>query len=746
MSAARAFLLSATLLSLGALAQPAVLAGGAQTARPLPPGLIQKGNVVMMQPVDSGTNSGPTFNGEHHEGLIHVLSAADNDLYERAFDAADSGDWTGAKGIASQGHDATAERLIQWRYLLDKDSGASFSEIDQFLRNNPNWPAKETLFARAEAAMDPNMDPRAVIAWFSGRDPVSGIGRVRLGEALVATGAQASGRDLIRAGWITGTFDPSTEYQVIQNHGDILTPDVDTQRINTLLWNGDVTTARRELSRVPSDAQAVASARITMQTMSSPHAAENVPASLRNDTGLLFDRARAARRAGMTDAAATYLRQLRSAEAARMNEDTWWVELNLNIRQAIKDGNYRMAYGLASDNGMSSGQNFAEAEFLAGFIALRYLKEPKTALTHFQKLTAAVTRPISRARGHYWQGRAYEDAGELASAYREYRAAAQNQETFYGQLALAKIDSTPTLHVNDAPSDTAAAKAAFDSDDLVPAIRILADLGEVSMLRTFALRDIEVHPAPGHVKLLCQMLTDMGFRDIALRVAKTVAFTGALQLAYTHPVIAMPPHVGSAASPEPAFTLGVIRQETEFDQYAVSGAGAVGIMQLLPSTARNTANAASLNYSVSSLISDQTYNMQIGMAELGNDFSDWKNSYILAAAEYNAGPGNVNKWLASYGDPRGGTDPIDWIELIPFNETRNYVQRVIENMEVYRNRLAGRDQPLRIVQDLSKNSVASMKTLAYTPKPGDSAAPSQSLVPSPRPRSGSNGADTGASR
>lgn len=740
MSASRLCLLSALLLLGGTQihAQPAVPAGSSPPVRPLPNGLIQKGNVIMMQPVDSGANSGPTFNGEHHEGLIHVLGNDDHNLYERAFDAADSGDWTGAKGIAGQGHDPTAAKLIQWRYLLDKNSGASFAEIDQFLRNNPNWPARDTLFARAEAAMDPNMDSHQVIAWFGSRDPVSGIGRIRLGEALVATGAVARGKDLIRAGWITGTFDPQTQYQIIQNHGDVLTPDVDIQRVNNQLWNGDITDARQQLSRLPGDAQSVASARITMQTTSSPHAAESVPASLQNDTGLLFDRARAARRAGMTDAAAQYMRQVNSHEAARVSEDNWWVELNLNIRQQIKDHNYKLAYDLAADNGMSSAQNFAEAEFLAGFIALRYLHEPRIALTHFQKLVAGVTRPISRARGYYWQGRAYEDAGDLASAYRAYSTAAQRAETFYGQLALAKIDSTPTLHVIDQPGDAIAAKPDFDNDDLVPAIRILADLGEVSMLRTFALRDIEVHSGPGHVRLLCQMLTDMGFRDIALRVAKTAAFTGTLQLAYTHPVIAIPQSAGSAVRPEPAFTLGIVRQETEFDQYAVSGAGAVGIMQLLPSTARGTANAAGINYNASSLVSDQDYNMQIGMAELGNDFSDWNNSYILAAAEYNAGGGNVNKWLASYGDPRGGTDPIDWIELIPFNETRNYVQRVIENMEVYRNKLAGRDQPLRIVQDLSKTPVASMKPLAYSPKPGDAAGTAQSSTPVPSPRPGAD--------
>ncbi|HEX4535170.1 MAG TPA: lytic transglycosylase domain-containing protein [Rhizomicrobium sp.] len=700
----------------------------------LPAGLIRQGNVIMMAPVSS-SDSGPYINGEHHESSIRYLSAADHDIYERAFDAASSGDWTGAKGIADQGHDATARRLIQWRYLLDKNSGASFSEIDQFLRNNPSWPARDTLFARAENALDPQMDPHAVVAWFGTRAPVTGIGKVRLGEALIATGAQARGRDLIRDAWINNSFDSDKEYSVAQNHGDILTPDVDAQRMNALLWRGDTSGARREMSRVSGSAAQIAQARISLQSQS-VNGASGLSADLQSNSGVLFDRARALRRAGQNDAAESTLRQVAAGEAARANEDAWFAEVNLDTRQALKDHNYQVAYGIAADNGMSSGSNYADSEFLAGWIALRFLHQPRTALGHFQKLTNAVSRPISLARGHYWQGRAYEDLGELSSAYREYRLAAQHPETFYGQLALAKTDATPTLHIPDNAVDTATAKAAFDSDDLVPAIKVLGDLGEVSLLRTFALHDIENFPGPGHVRLLCQMLTGMGFPDIALRVAKTAAYTGTFQVAYTHPVVTVPAYVGTGTPPDPAFVLGIIRQETEFDQYAVSGAGAVGIMQLLPGTAHSAANSAGVEYDASRLISDQSYNMQLGMLELNNGYSDFGGSYILAAARYNAGPGNVNKWLAAYGDPRGGTDPIDWIESIPFNETRNYVMRSIENMQVYRNRLAGRDLPLRITSDLSKTPVASLKPLTYAPKAADNAADTlagETPVPVPRP-------------
>jgi soluble lytic murein transglycosylase len=273
-------------------------------------------------------------------------------------------------------------------------------------------------------------------------------------------------------------------------------------------------------------------------------------------------------------------------------------------------------------------------------------------------------------------------------------------------------------------------KAGIESDDLTHAMRVLGDLGLVGFLRVFALKWQDLHPDARHVAVLAQFLVDMGYREVALRVAKQASYGGILYLQYTHPVISIPAYRGPGNGPEAATVLGLIRQETEFDPSSVSGAGARGIMQIMPATARHTASVAGIAYRPNDLLADPAYNMQLGMAEFGGNLNDWNGSLIIAAAAYNAGPNNAKKWLASNGDPRSpATDPLDWIEMIPFSETRNYVMRVLENMQIYRNRLAGRDQRLRIMDDLYRPNVPAVKVLDYSPPSSATVAP----VPSPRP-------------
>lgn len=682
----------------------------------LPAGLTRQGGTIMMQPIgDTDAAQSILSNRERRNVQLHVLSAADHDVYVRAFDAGERGDWTAARNIADSGHDPVARRLIQWRYVLDKNSGATFAEIDGFLKQNPDWPLRDTLFARAENAIGPDQSPAALVSWFGTRQPVTAIGEIRLGEALVATGQAARGRDLIRQGWAEGSFDPGQELAIVQKDGAALTPDIDRARLDNLLWREDTASARRELARVDDAAQRIGEARLALHSgrAAAQTAIDRVPGSLSNDPGLLFDRARAARRAGQDSEANALILRISDRSSAAAHATKWWGELNIEARDAVQDRNYKTAYALVSDTGLTAGDEFAEAEFLAGWIALRFLDSPREALPHFQRLEAGVTRPISKARAHYWQGRAYEAMGSTASAFKQYQLAAQAQETFYGQLALARIDATPTLHVTDAAIAPSSRKD-FDAEDLTRAMTVLADLGEENLLRSFALHDMEVYPDPSHVHTLAQALTEWGYREIAVRVAKTASYGGTLMLAYTHPTISIPSYPGPGSAPEPALVLGLIRQETEFDPDAVSGAGARGIMQMMPSAARRAAGQSGLSYRPNDL-SEPTYNMQLGMTELSGDIGQWNGSYVLAAAAYNAGPANVGKWLVQFGDPRSpGVDPIDWIEKIPFTETRNYVQRVLENTQIYRNRLAGHDLPLRIMADLYRPAVPNVKVLAYS--------------------------------
>jgi soluble lytic murein transglycosylase len=720
-------------MATAALAFGAAAAAG-QPQNGLPPGVVLRGGVITMAPIsDDAGDRGPAITAERRPGLVRYLSAADHDLYLKAFAAADHGDWIAARGLADQGHDPIARRLIEWRYLLDKNSGASFAEISAFVKANPDWPARDTLFSRAEAAMDPNMDAHAVLAFFSGREPASAIGKVRLGEAYLATGNTAKGRDLIRTAWIEGDFEPPQEFAVIQRHGDILTPDVDRARLNRLLFDNDLSAARREMARVPAETQRLANVRLTLHV--NPYQGvkmlDTLPPSLQIDPGLLFDRTKLLRQQNTVDAIPPLLSKMPIRQMAEIDPGRWWSELSQAARTALQTKSYNTAYQLVRDTGLSAadGVDYAEAEFMAGWLALRFLHEPAAAHTHFLNIAKNFTHPISASRGYYWAGRASEAAGNTAIAVQEYREAAKSPETFYGELALARIDPTPTLHLADTPVETAAAnKAAYEQRDLTRAEHVLGDLGMVSLLRAFAVHDAEENTDPRHVKLLASDLADMGFKDVALRVAKQASYTGTNFFSYLHPVIALPAYRGPSPAPDTALVLGIIRQETEFDPSSVSGAGARGLMQLMPSSAKRSAGLAGVAYRPNDLLSDTTYNEQLGMVELSDDLATFGGSYFLAAAAYNAGKANVNRWLDTYGDPRSpSVDPIDWIEEIPFKETRNYVQRVLENTEVYRNRLSGRDEPLRIVADL------------YRPR-----APEVRVLPAPSIRAGKIDEDDGS--
>jgi soluble lytic murein transglycosylase len=719
-------------------AQPAPAANNG-----LPPGLVRQGDVIMMQPIgDSGDSGSGTvvFGGERKIGTLRYLSAADHDLLTRAIDAAQRGDWSAARSFADQTRDASARRLIEWAYLSDKHSGASFAEIAQFLKDSPDWPSRNTLYARAETAMSPLMDPHAVIAWFGERVPQTGIGKVRLGEAMIATGSPTRGRDLIRQAWIENSFEPDQEYYVVAQHSDALTPDAERERLERLFAHNDIASARREIARVSSEQQRLADTRLTLRTDPARGQQElaNLPTTLRDDPGILFDQAHLLRQRNDIAAIPSLLIRSPTRELAKIVPDRWWAELGYDARTAMQQGSYRNAYTLAAESGLPQDSNeYAEAEFLAGWIALRQLHDPQTALTHFQNLIAAVTHPVSRARAHYWAARAHEAAGNIAAAVQEFRLAANDPATFYGQIALARIASAPPLHLPATTVDADVMRASYEREELTGAIRVLAELGYESLLREFAIADVHAHPDAAHAKLLAEDLARMGYREIAVRVAKEASYNGIRFYEYSHPVISVPHYTGPGTAPDEALVLAIIRQETEFDPASISSAGARGLMQVMPESASHLATLNGLEYRLSGLTQDPIYNMELGMTELSRQIADWGGSYVLAAAAYNAGPGNVRKWIALYGDPRDArVDPLDWIEQIPFSETRNYVQRILENVEVYRNRLSGRDEPLQILTDLYRPDAPQVVPLRYAP-----ATITEPRLATPAP--GSNGAGSG---
>jgi soluble lytic murein transglycosylase len=708
----RAFLLlTATAATAMAQSSSAPLPSGTSS------GLGRNGDVVMMQPIPDGSSAAPGGLPGPRPSRIRVLAAADRDLFVRAFEAAGHGDWRTARSLATQGQNPVARRLLEWRYAMDRDSGATFAEIDAVMRDTDSktaagtWPLRGTLQARAEAQITPDMPASAVLAWFAAKTPNSSIGKIRLGEALIANGDTTRGAALIRAGWSDGSFDPLIEQAILQKDAAALTPESDRARLDALLWRGEITAAKRQVGRVDAATAEIANARIALASFGLPKAEAQL-GTLKDssDPGLLFDWSRALRVADRDKEAHDLLLRTPAADLAKNHTARWWAEVNVQARDALATGDAKLAYDLVQHAGLPPGDQYAEQQFLAGFVALRFLKEPNSALAAFQNLDAAVSRPISKSRAKYWQGRTYEALGEMANARAQYRLAAGYPETFYGQVALARLDATPALRLNDTPVEAFSA-AELDGDALMTAIKVLADLGQAGSLRLFVERDVAAYASPRHIKRLMQLLNEWGYPEIAVRLAKGLSYDSVYLPTFTHPMLPLPAYPGPGEAPDPALVLGLIRQETEFDAYAVSSAGARGLMQMMLTSAKIAAKQAKLPYRPGALLSDPAYNMQLGMTECRGQLDRFDGSWVLATAAYNAGPTNVRRWLASNRDPRTG-DPIDWIEQIPFGETRNYVQRVLENTEVYRVRLAGKNVPLRILADLYAPNPPAMPILA----------------------------------
>ncbi len=658
-----------------------------------------------------------------------ALGTIDHALFTQAFDAADRHDWRTARIFAAQGSDRIAKKLIEWRYLLDDRSAPSFAEIAAFLSETPNWPREDALVQRAEQIMPAGLDPNQVIAWYGMRAPTTGAGAIRLGEALIAVGRREAGNAFIRDGWVHHTFTSAEEAQILRQHGDVLNDADQRARLTQFLARDDVAGARRQMARVDSQTSRLADARLKLKSNPSlvGRLTGGLDSSLRNDPGLIFDSARALRRDGKDEDAWAVMLAAPLSKDTLPAPDQWWAERHIMARDALKVGKPDLAYQLVSAHGLDGGNGLADAEFLSGWIALRYLNKPDVALGHFQTLAKGVSLPISRARAYYWIGRAQEAMSQPNEAVGSYRKAANDSSTYYGQLALTRIQSAPVLHLAAASPDVKAVETAFESDDRVRAMEVLGDLGERYLLRIFALHLAHEYGSPAQFTMLAEVVAKLEDPSVTLRIAKLASYKDTLLFPYLDPVINLPPPP-KGVSVEPALVLGLTRQESEFDAGAVSGVGARGLMQVMPASAKETAKTHGIVYR-SAKLTDPTYNMQLGMAHLSDSLRQWDGSYILALASYNAGAGAAKNWIATYGDPRSqGVDPIDWIELIPYGETRNYVQRVLENIEVYRNRLAGSDQRLMILTDLYRPNAPPPALVLNVPAP-----PSPVPVPKPAP-------------
>ncbi len=613
-----------------------------------------------------------------------ATSPLDLSAVKQAFDLVRKNRQDEAIAVEGSITDPLARKLVEWVILRSEDGSSDFSRYAAFINGNPSWPSIPLLRRRAEATLWQNPpDPQAVTAFFASDPPRSAKGHFALARALLMRGDAARASAILHEAWRSDAFSSDLEGQAREAFADLITPADDSARMDARLYAEDEDAGLRAARHLDAAAMAVAKARIAVidQAANAKSLLEAVPESARHEPGYMFSRSQWLRRNDKIVEAAQVLMAAPRDPAKLIDIDHWWVERRLVARKLLDLGNARLAYEVVNAAAIPKDENYrGERHFTAGWIALRFLHEPAAALSHFARIAEGVTNPITLARAFYWQGRAAEALGREQDARSLYRQAAYYPTAYYGQLARAKLgldEVTLRTPPEPAPEHRTLEIArvfeilyAIDERDLIASIA--ADLGENATdtlaLVTFA--GIAAHHHDARATLL---------------IGKAALRRGLPFERYAFPDFGVPEYQQIGPEVEACVVYAIIRQESAFNPRVVSSANAIGLMQVTPAAGRDTAKRFNVTFDQRRLSQDVAYNAQLGTAELGNDIATWRGSYILAFVAYNAGPRRAKEWIEQYGDPRDRKiDPIDWIERMPISETRNYVQRVVENMQVYR--------------------------------------------------------------
>lgn len=634
-----------------------------------------------------------------------------------AFVAKSKGDWDGALGIAQPGGFVAVD-LIEWQRL--RASQGSFQDTLEFLDRRADWPGLPLLRKRSEKTIPEGFDANKVIAFFDAQEPRTLIGSLRLAQAYKAIGNVEGANAEIQRGWLAFEGTASVDTSILSEFGDQVKR-LHADRANELLWQGHRSAAGRLLPLVDEQTAKLVDARIAIQARrdDADSALDKVPSSLRDHAGLMHDRFQF-RMAKSLWGSAEDLILSQSASAKKLGQPDKWAFQRIRLaRDRMGDGKFVVAYRLAANHHLEAGSRFAELEFLAGYLALRKLGRPDAALYHFQRHATAVTSPISLGRTHYWQGRAYEAMGKSEAANASYKNGAKYQTGFYGLLAAEKAGVPLDPKFANVDVFAGALTADFTKSSVYEAGQILMDAGQMRIGVRF-LTHLAESLSRTEIGQMASLAEDAGLPEIALLIGKRgIQYGSLIEQAYypLHPL------VDQVTGIPTEMALSIARRESEFFQDAKSGVGALGLMQLMPATAREVAGKIGLPFSEARLTKDPVYNAQLGSGYLQGLYREFGNSPVQIAAAYNAGPSRPKRWMKERGDPRRGEiDVIDWIEEIPFSETRNYVMRVTEVLPIYHARLSGKTGPVVFKELLNGNYVAPTPP----PKP---AAPADSIRP-----------------
>jgi soluble lytic murein transglycosylase len=631
----------------------------------------------------------------------HPLSDRDAALFRQAIEAARRANVNGAREAIANLGDPLARKTAMWVLVDCAADSIGFYDVDNARRELAGWPRGARRQAAAERLLETaGKTPQQTVDWFAGAEPTTAQGAMALASAYRGLGRTTEATTLIKHWWRDKSFEAEPQRTMLARFGDFLTPEDHARRTDVLLYGAQGPAARDMIGLLPPEQQATARTRLALraEARDATDQVAMLPSELQQSPGVAFERAAYLRRRGMDVAAlgevAYFPHEVTSADQG----ERIWDERRRLILTALRASDFKAAYAAAADSGLTTGSNAADAEFDAGWIALTKLGAPDKAARHFANLERIGTSPVTRGRALYWEGRAAEARGDKTAASDFYARAARHNTTFYGMLAGEKIGQRLTL-VSD-PEITPQARLAFENRDEIAATRLLFDYGQRELFRVFVLNLDDILPTAADEAQLVDLARSYGEMELSMKAARAAAQRGFIMPQRAYPLRSAPD--GGAA--EPALVLAITRQESSFDPTVRSGAGARGMMQLMPGTAKILARRIGINYSPSQL-DEPEYNMKLGATFLGQLVSQFSGSYIMAAAGYNAGPGRPTQWTQFCGDPRGGaTDPVDFIECIPFSETRNYVMRVMENMQVYRAKMNGGSAPLTMSADLKRGA------------------------------------------
>jgi len=637
------------------------------------------------------------------------LSSADEKTLNKALKAVSQKKLDLAHKYQAQLTHAAAKKLVTWYEMRSSKFRHNRQDLNQFLKDNPGWPNRSQIFTKIESNyLQDNVSPKVTAAYFDQHKPRTSAGTIAYAQALLSLGQTDKGIALIRETYQNPKLSVWLEKHIISRHAKHLRVTDHQIRVDRLLYSerrskiGSALKTAKKLSKAEQQAAQFRVAVIRNRRTEAKKLLAKLDKETSQTAGVYLSRVQLARRSKSPKKAQALLMKSSFKDDEVHDKDQWWNERRTNTRAAIDSRDYKTAYKIASNHENPSVNRYKEAEFLSGWIALRFLKKPELAEAHFKNFKKAADGPRSLSKSTYWLGRAQKSLKKQDEAQQNFAQSATLFNTYYGQLAAHEVKHKKAqITIPELPKISAEIANNFVNRQEIQAIVLAHQADKTFMVRLF-FAHLRYHlQDPAELRLLAELAASLGYNQSTVRIGKTAMAQNLPLTHYAYPVRFMPKYALLRSEPENAIVYSIARQESEFNYNIKSRAGARGLLQVMPGTLKHIARKYRIKSQTSWLTQKPAFNAKVGSAYIGDRHDEFGGSYIMTFAGFNAGPGRVRQWVKKYGDPRSKhIDPIDWVERIPFKETRNYVQKVMANLQVYRARLSDGNSTIKSHQDL----------------------------------------------